>query len=142
MSETTNKQSMLLIKSKTMNDQVTFAMISISKDCPYMECVFIPDTNELAIVTKETKQSFHFFPRLNDNGDYVKAVGRPSGKLVKEERKMIDTFYEYYISDKVDIETIIMTFAANAHSFDWKSFFSKAEADTTATKKKKMVVEK
>lgn len=126
MSVTTNK-SMLLVKGIGQDMQPTFGLIPINLECPYMECVFMPSNNSLAIISKERKQTFHFFPKINDNGDYMRAANRPQGKEFKEERKSIEAFYEYYVSDKQDVETIVKTFAVNADTFDWKSFFKAPE---------------
>jgi hypothetical protein len=46
-----------------------------------------------------------------------------TGKTVKEERRLVDTFSEFYLSDKKDIETFIHMFAVNASDFAYDDFF-------------------
>lgn len=63
--------------------------------------------------------------RLDDNGDpmRLKAPNKQTGKTVKEERRLVDTFSEFYLQDKVDIETFIQMFAVNADTFDYQQYF-------------------
>lgn len=71
-------------------------------------------------------------PKLDENGQPV-LLDRPdknSGKTVKEERVEMQTFSEFYISDKKDIETFIELFGINASSFDYKPFLEVEVKDT------------
>ena len=45
-------------------------------------------------------------------------------KTVKEERRLVDTFSEFYLNDKADIETFIHMFAVNASEFDYTQFMN------------------
>ena len=54
-----------------------------------------------------------------------------TGKTVKEQRVQIDTFNEFYLNEKADIETFVELFAINASSFDYKSFL---DVDVKETK--------
>lgn len=64
-------------------------------------------------------------PKLDDNGEpmRLKTPNPQTGKTVKEERRLVDTFSEFYLSDKADIETFIHTFAVNADHFKVEEFF-------------------
>ena len=44
-------------------------------------------------------------------------------KTHKEERRLVDTFSEFYLSDRADIETFIHMFAVNAENFSVEEFF-------------------
>jgi hypothetical protein len=129
MSVVNQQKNMLLISQAHMGEP-TFGMISVSETCPYVECVYTPQSKQLAVITKTQKDTFHFFSRLDDNGDPIPAKRRVATRSqFKEERKQIKTFYEYYISEESEIIDFIKMFAVNADSFDFKKFFEvKAKA--------------
>lgn len=124
--------NMMLVNSVFRNAK-SFSLIPVSNDSPYVEAMFDPASGILAVISKDKKQSFHMMPRLDDDGQpqRLKNPNMSAGKTVKEQRVMIDTFNEFYISEKADIETFIELFAINASSFDYKSFL---EVDTKETK--------
>jgi hypothetical protein len=62
-------------------------------------------------------------PKLDENGDPSPLkTKRANGRTVKEERKTIETFQEYYIEDVDAIESLVEFFALNHKDLDWKSF--------------------
>ena len=63
-------------------------------------------------------------PRLSDQGDvqYLKIGKRNNGKDYSEERKLLVTFYEYYLEDITEIEAFIKMFAVNAEMFNTKLY--------------------
>lgn len=116
--------NMLLITS-TWGESKTFKLIPTTNDCPYNEAIFDPTAKVLAIVGKEKKESFHMLPKLNEFGDItpMKIGKRNNGKDYAEERKSVETFYEYYIETIEEIEGFITRFAVNAESFNYASYF-------------------
>ena len=60
-----------------------------------------------------------------------------NAKSVKEERRLVDTFSEFYLTDKADIETFIHMFAVNADAFDYDSYLN---VDVNETKVSKLIV--
>ena len=117
--------NMLLVKS-SWNEGETFRMIPLTTDCPYVECIFDPATKVFVIIGKVVKTTLHMLPKLDDNGDPAPLkTKRPNGRSVKEERRQIDTFQEYYVEDMGAIESVIDIFAVNKDKFDYKSFLSK-----------------
>ncbi len=115
--------NMLLITS-SWGPAKTFKMIPISKDCPYNECIFDVQQKVLAIISKESKESLHMLPKLNEQGDVarLKIGKKENGKDYAEERKALVTFYEYYMEDKAEIEGFIKHFAANSSDFNYKQY--------------------
>lgn len=112
-----NQPKSMMIVSQDYMDKPTFGLIPVTQDCPFVEVVFLPNTQQLAIMSKTTKETFHFFARLDDNGDPIPAKRRiDSRNPYKEERKLINTFYEYYLKDNADIRKFIEMFAINAES--------------------------
>jgi hypothetical protein len=75
-------------------------------------------------------------PKLNDDGEPIrlKSPNQQTGKTVKEERRLVDTFSEFYLTDKADIDTFIHMFAVNAESFDYAKFTEVDVKETTVSK--------
>lgn len=117
--------NMLLVKS-SWNEGETFRMVPLTTECPYVECIFDPATKVFVIIGKVVKTTLHMLPKLDDNGDPAPLkTKRPNGRTVKEERRQIDTFQEYYVEDMTAIEAVIDIFAVNKGEFDYKSYLSK-----------------
>jgi hypothetical protein len=116
---------MLLITS-SWGPAKTFKMIPITKDCPYNEVIFDVQSKTLAIIGRESKESFHMVPKLTDVGDVMrlKLGKKENGKDYAEERKALVTFYEYYITEKQEIEDFIAKFAVNAGSYDYMQYIN------------------
>jgi hypothetical protein len=130
-------QNMMLINSSFRNAK-SFTLIPVSNDSPYVEAMFDPTSSILAVISKVMKQSYHMVPRLSDTGEPIKLKipNHQTGKTVKEERRLVDTFSEFYLSDQKDIETFIHMFAVNAKDFDYNSFF----VDVKETKVSKIIM--
>mgnify|MGYP003624612115 CR=1 FL=1 len=130
-------QNMMLVNSSFRNAK-SFTLIPVSADSPYVEAMFDPQSSILAVISKVMKQSYHMVPKLNDDGEPVrlKSPNQQTGKTVKEERRLVDTFSEFYLSDKKDIETFIHMFAINAENFDYNEFF----VDVKETKVSNLIV--
>jgi hypothetical protein len=107
------KQSMMIIKSD-WNQQPTFKMIPVDVNCPYVECIYDPQSKVLALIGVTKKNVFHMMPKLDDNGELVPRKTRTEGsKNYKEERRTIETFQEYYISDLSQISEFLEMFSVN-----------------------------
>ena len=130
-------QNMMLVNSSFRNAK-SFTLIPVSADSPYVEAMFDPQSSILAVISKVMKQSYHMVPKLNDDGEpaRLKSPNQQTGKTVKEERRLVDTFSEFYLSDKKDIETFIHMFAINAENFDYNEFF----VDVKETKVSNLIV--
>ena len=117
--------SMMLITS-TWGSSKTFKMIPVNKDCPYNECIFDLDAKVLAIIGKDGKDTMHMVAKLNEWGDPVtmKIGKRQNGKDYAEERKILNTFYEYYVESAEEIRAIVNMFAVNATKFDIEQYLT------------------
>lgn len=110
---TIDSKSMMVIKSD-WNNRPTFKMIPLGTSCPYVECIYDPESKVLAIIGLTKKNVFHMMPKLDDNGDVVpRKVKTDGAKPYKEDRRTIETFQEYYISDLSQISEFIEMFAIN-----------------------------
>jgi len=114
------EKSMLLITSN-WGPYKSFKAIPLNADCPFMEAIFDPSSKILAVISKHSKQSYHMLPKLDDNGDpqKLKMGKRENGKDFREERRLIETYAEYYISERSEIETFLNGFCLNADSYDY-----------------------
>ena len=131
-------QNMMLVSS-SFRGAKSFTLIPVSQDSPYVEALFDPSSSVLAVISKVMKQSYHMVPKLDDEGQpmRLKKPNMQTGKTVKEERRLVDTFSEFYLSDKKDIETFIHMFAINADTFDYKTFL---DVDVNKTETSKIIL--
>jgi len=115
-------QSMYAIYSVWGNNQ-TFRLFPVDVNCPYLECIYDPESKILVVISKNNKQSYHMLPQLDDHGDPVAAKRqRANGKNVKEERRLVDTYQEYYVIVNEQIYDFLSKVAINAEDFDFKKF--------------------
>ena len=127
-----NKSMMLITSSWGSNK--TFKMIPATPDCVYNEAIFDLDSKVLALISKEKKESLHMVAKVNEWGDVVpmKIGKRSNGKDYAEERKSLETFYEYYVEDINEVKEIVNMLAINVDTFDITSFVeTKTEAPKT-----------
>jgi len=121
--------SMILINSSWQGGK-TFKMIPSSADCPYVECIYDPNLKVLAIVGNIKKDVFHMVAKLNDDGDEImrKSPGR-KGVPYKQERKLLETYQEYYLEERSDIEYFVKAVADNVDSFDYQMYLDMVPQD-------------
>lgn len=132
-------QNMMIIKS-SFGPRRSFKMIPVNETCPYIECLFDPESRILAIISKNLKQSYHMLPKLDENGDPVKSkMPRPGGKVTREERRLIETYSEYYILDVEEVEKFIKAFAFNAEHFNYKEFLEEPKAEIIGAEKPSLI---
>jgi hypothetical protein len=125
-----------MLVNSTFRNAKSFTLIPVSMDSPYTEAMFDPASGILAVISKVMKQSYHMVPKLNDDGEPIrlKSPNQQTGKTVKEERRLVDTFSEFYLTDKADIDTFIHMFAVNAESFDYAKYTAVDVKETTVSK--------
>lgn len=116
----------MLVVTSTFRGAKSFNLIPATPECPYVEAMFDPSSGILAVISKVMKQSYHMLPKLDDNGDVLRVKGGPreGGKTVREERRLVDTFSEFYITDKTEIENFINIFGINAEQFDYSQYLN------------------
>tara|TARA_R100000315_G_C5233582_1_gene144673 strand:- start:970 stop:1446 length:477 start_codon:yes stop_codon:yes gene_type:complete len=116
-------KSMMLITSN-WGPYKSFKAIPVTDACPYMEAIFDPSSKILAVISKHSKQSYHMLPKLDDNGDpmKLKISKRENGKDYREERRLIETYAEYYVSEREEIESFLKGFCLNADSYDYTQY--------------------
>jgi hypothetical protein len=121
MSTLSSYDSMLAIKS-VWGQNRTFRIMPLSEACPYLECIYDPETKILVVISKNKKQSYHMLPTLDDNGDPIPAKrARSNGKQFREERRLLDTYQEYYVITNEEIYDFVNKVCVNK-DFDFKTF--------------------
>lgn len=115
----------------------SFKLIPV-EDSVYIEGIYDVDHKVLVMISKVKKDTFHMTAKLDDNGDKMKVGSKPRlqrlderGQMVpglpyREERQKLETFQEYYITEKAEIESFIKMIAVNADSFNWKEYTDKS----------------
>ena len=126
-------KSMMLVTG-AWGQQRTFKLIPVTPESPYNEAIYDLDSKVLALIGKEKKQSMHMVPKLDDFGDLkpMKIGRRTNGKDYQEERKTLETYYEYYLDNPDEIKAVINLLAINADSFDYNQYVDAAPAKTEA----------
>jgi hypothetical protein len=54
----------------------------------------------------------------------MKTAARANGKPFKEERRTVETYQEYYLTEKEEQIAFIKMFAVNAETFDFEKFMA------------------
>ena len=131
-------KNMMLITSSFRNVK-SFNLIPLTQDCPYTEAMYDPASGILACITRVRKQSFHMVPRLDDSGQpqRLRTPNKETGKVHKEQRVTVDTFSEFYITEKSEIDNFMALFAINFAEFDYKQYL---DVDEKETKKSNIIM--
>jgi hypothetical protein len=124
----TNVKNVMLVKSPFQQEQMespvdSFSGIPMNADSPFVEIIWDPVRRTLAIISKIKKESFHFLPKLSGGGAPLPNNDKSSQAMMpyQQERILIETFHEYFIYDRADVERFLKTYAFN-EDFDWTSF--------------------
>jgi hypothetical protein len=115
-----SEKTMMLVEA-TWQDKKTFRLIPVAESCPYVECIFDPETKVFVVISKIRKTALHMLPKLDEYGQAISGT-----KGTKQERHKIEVFQEFYVEDASAIEELIKIFAVNA-KFDYKKFMSSSE---------------
>ena len=104
---------MMGIRSVWGNNK-TFRLLPVDVHCPYLECIYDPESKILVVISKNSKTNYHMLPQLDDNGDMVSAKRpRANGKTFKEERRTVETYQEYYLIVEEDIYAFLKNVMVN-----------------------------
>ena len=121
----------MLLVSSVFADKKSFRLIPIVDNAPFSEGIYDIESKVLVLMSNRTKESFHLVPKLDDNGDMVKAnKARPNGKLYREERRNLNTFTEYYVMEKDEIVDMIKRLADNSDTFNYDKYLNNVDIIT------------
>ena len=111
------ENSMMLIKSE-WNGKSTFRAIPVMDSCPYVECIFDPESKVFVIISKTKRNTLQMLPKLDEYGQSVTGT-----KGMKQDRHKLEVFQEYYVDDADSIKSLLDMLAINK-DFDYLSFVS------------------
>lgn len=120
--------SMMLVTGNWGPTQ-TFKMMPVSNDCPYIECIFNPTAKILAIIGTHKKDQFHMVHKLDEDGEPMMRKKPSPEEKYRKQRVSTETYSEYYLQEKEEIEEFIKNFAVNASNFDYKKYLDAATMD-------------
>jgi hypothetical protein len=98
----------MLIYKTQWNEMDSFRLIPVENNCNFLEAIYNPEDGVLAVISKNKIIKPLMLPRLKNNGNIQFSGGKPV-----EERKDVETYYEYYIEDKDDIEEFVELVSIN-----------------------------
>lgn len=87
------------------NGKENFKLIPTTIDCPYLEVRFNLEKKVLTIIAKEKYEDFRIIPKLNDDGNLTASKTHES--KYKHERLRMNSFYDYSITVRSDIERFV-----------------------------------
>jgi len=90
----------------------------VTVGCPYVECIFDPESKVLVVISKTKRNTLQMLPKLDEYGTPVSGT-----KGVKQDRHKLEVFQEYYISEPESIKEFINLIAINSE-FDYLSFMN------------------
>ena len=108
---------MMLVASE-WNGKPSFRAMPVTADCPYVECIFDPESKVFVVISKTKRNTLQMLPKLDEYGQAITGT-----KGMKQERHKLEVFQEYYIADVESIKSLINLIAVNA-DFDYLSFIN------------------
>ena len=115
------EKNMMLVASE-WNGKPSFRTVPMTADCPYVECIFDPESKVFVVISKTKRNTLQMLPKLDEYGNPVTGT-----KGAKQERHKIEVFQEYYIEHDEAIKEIVENHAVNADTFDYKKFMQIVE---------------
>ena len=110
--------SMMGIRSVWGNNK-SFRLLPVDEHCPYLECIYDPESKILVIISKNYKTSYHMLPQLDEHGDPIPAKKqRANGKNFREDRRSVETYQEYYIIVEEDIYAFLKSVMVNYNELE------------------------
>jgi hypothetical protein len=125
----------MLLYSSSWDNQATFRLMPIEPECPFTEVIFDPASKRLVIFSKDSKDSLHMIPKLDDNGDPMPY--KNNKEKYRQQRITIKTYNEYYLSTPEEITNFIKQVATNGSEFDYNKFILPVEVEKKSKIEKK-----
>lgn len=117
----------MLLTSSIWNNKPSFRLMPVTQSCLFTEGIYDIDSKVLVMISNVKKDTFHMVPKIDDNGDpMMTKAPRANGSRYKEERRQLETFQEYYITEKKEIDAFIKMVAINAGDFDFSQYLDKS----------------
>ena len=113
----TDQSKSMIVFSADWKGQNSFRMMPISKDCPFVECIYDSQEKILAVIGVNNIPKLQMLPKLSSKGETTQfRTKNEKGEAVaamSQERASVESYQEYYLKDKTDIEAFIKMVAIN-----------------------------
>ena len=114
-----DRKNMILVTTQDVGQDgrpsgKTFRLLPLSNDCPYQIGHYSVESGSLLLITKEKKLEPRTMPALTETGEYKK---NKAGQVVVE-RRLLDDFTEFGISDPESIKMFIEATCINGDRAD------------------------
>ena len=115
----TNQKNMILVNTTDVAQDgrptgKTFRLLPLNAECPYQIAHYSTESGSLLLITKEKKSDPRTIPALTDTGEYKK---NKAGQHIVE-RRMMEDFTEFGISDPESIKLFIEATCINGDRYD------------------------
>lgn len=131
MSKTNWPEPSMMLTTSNWAGSASFSLIPITGECPYVEALYNPAAKTLAVIGKTKKDTFHMIPRLDDSGHPRKLkTGATAENPHQKQRVTQESYTEYYIIEKKEVENFIQNFAVNHSEFNYMSILDMKTMDT------------
>lgn len=122
--------SMLMVTGN-WGPTLSFKLMPINEECPYIEAIFNPMAKVLAIIGTKKKDVFHMVERLDENGDPRMRKGKPNkDEPIQKQRVSVESYSEYYITERDEIEDFLKNVTVNFKTFDYKKYLDLKTMET------------
>jgi hypothetical protein len=121
-------KNMMLIGALVATEQgnmLSFRLVPITQDCPYLECQFDIHKGVLSVILKDTIIERGMVPRLDQNGEPQLRPGRPVKDKPEYQMHKVEQVVQhiFHILFPPEIEEFIELFAINSETYNWRRFF-------------------
>lgn len=99
----------MLIYASQWQEKPSFRLVPLTQDCPFNEVIYDPSSKVLVIISKDAIDKPQMLPKVDDRGDLVR---KRTGEIIQE-RRILKSYYEYYIDNVEDINHFINNIAVN-----------------------------
>jgi len=138
-----NGMNTMMLMSRIGEDGVkSFAMIPVSNNSPFIECIYDVKSSVLAVIGRTKKDAFHMVPRIDVNGSPELVKHPKTGEDPrKHQRVSQETYSEYYLHQN-EVENFVKYFAVNDESFNIKKILESKPPKVESKKESKLILEK
>ena len=122
-------KTMLLTKHQQKNQDsndsgLTFRMIPINKESPYLVCEYDLGTGKLVMCADTITEDLQIIPHLGRDGAPI-PLKNPRGQYpIEVERRLIPNLFEVHLEDEESIIEFIDLVAINSDSFNYKALLN------------------
>lgn len=130
MSSKTNYGKNMKLHTSFWGDVDTFKLFPLTQECPYTEVVYDPRTTLLVVITKNPIHKYQMIEKLDDDGNPIVAKKpKLNGKAHKEQRVMLNSLQEHFITDREEQIEFVKEFAINSENFDFEKYMRNIESE-------------